>query len=244
MPTDKPSLNAQLLAYGVHLFTASGIIFGFLSMAATVQGDKFTAFLYLGIALFIDGIDGTFARWARVKTITPGIDGTTLDNVIDYVTYAAIPALMIWQWNMVPDGWGLWIGAGIMLVTCYTYANASMKTHDNYFSGFPAIWNLVVLYLLILGTADMTNLVVLLVCGVLTFVPTAYVHPLRVKLLMPVTLVVTAIWISATLMLSYGVLAKGQDALSMPIWFVLFVGSTLYFGGISLWRSFATSKVT
>ena len=96
-----------LAAYGVHLFTASGIIFAFLAMAATVEGDRFLAFLYLAIALFIDGIDGTLARAARVKDLTPNVDGTTLDNVIDYVTYVAIPALMVWHWGLVP-GAGAW----------------------------------------------------------------------------------------------------------------------------------------
>ena len=97
----------SLMAYGVHLFTASGIIFAFLALAATVEGARFLAFVYLAIALFIDGIDGTLARAAQVKTRTPNVDGVTLDNVIDYVTYVTIPALMVWHWDLVPTGWGV-----------------------------------------------------------------------------------------------------------------------------------------
>ena len=71
-------------------------------MAHTVSDDRIGAFLFLAIALFIDGIDGTLARAAKVKTLTPMWTGRPLDNVIDYVTYVTIPAT---------DGVALGIGA-------------------------------------------------------------------------------------------------------------------------------------
>ena len=226
------------LAYSVHLFTASGIVFGFLAMTATVQDQKFTAFLMLGIALIIDGIDGALARAAKVKTILPHMDGTTLDNVIDYVTYVAIPALMVWHWGLVPEGWGLGTGAAMMLASCYTYANANMKTKDAYFVGFPAIWNCVVLYLLIFSAGPIISLAVLIVCFVLSFVPTAYIHPLRVKTLLPVSLIMTLIWAVSSSLLIWEVLARGHSIWDRPVWAGLLTISTLYFGAISLWRSF------
>lgn len=230
-----------LAAYGVHVFTASGIIFGFLALIAVVEEQRFTAFLMLGIALFIDGIDGTFARWVGVKERTPHIDGVTLDNVIDYVTYVAIPALMVWHWSLVPDGWGVIVGAGMMLASCYTYANANIKTEDSYFVGFPAIWNCVVLYLLILGARPIMSLTVLATCFILSFIPSTYIHPLRVKLLRPVSIVATVLWTLAVCALTWFVLAKGQAASAQPIWLALLVITTLYFGAISLYRSVATS---
>ncbi len=47
-------------------------------------------FMWLGLALFVDGIDGTLARKARVLEYTPNVDGRTLDNVIDFFTYVAV----------------------------------------------------------------------------------------------------------------------------------------------------------
>ena len=83
-------------AWAVHAFTASGIVLGFLALVAILEGDRIAAFLWLGLALFVDGIDGTLARRARVREVTPQFDGTTLDNVIDYFTYVVVPAMMIY----------------------------------------------------------------------------------------------------------------------------------------------------
>ena len=228
----------NLAAYSVHLFTASGIVFGFLALAATVEGDRFGAFVFLAISLFIDGIDGTMARAARVKTVTPHVDGTTLDNVIDYFTYVAVPALMVWHWELVPAGWGLAAGAAMMLASCYTYANANMKTTDSYFVGFPALWNGVVLYLILFGAGPWVALGVIAICVVLSFVPTAYIHPLRVTTLRPVSIAMTVVWTVALFWLIFTVLAMGQTLWSAPAPATALIVATLYFGAISLWRSF------
>ena len=57
-----------------------------------------------GLALFVGGIDGTLARKVKVREITPQLDGTTLDNVIDYFDYVAVPAMMIYWFGFVPPG--------------------------------------------------------------------------------------------------------------------------------------------
>ena len=194
-------------AYAVHAFTASGAVLGFLALLAILEGDLLAVFLWLGLALFVDGIDGTLARKARVTEVTPNMDGTTLDNVpdgallsqplagvIDYFNYVAVPAMMIYWFGFVPDGWATVAAAGIMGVSCYTFANANMKTHDYYFSGFPALWNLVVLCFHIMDTGPWTNLAVIGICGVLTFVPWKYVHPLRVKSWRKITVPLTVLW--------------------------------------------------
>ena len=46
----------------VHVFTASGAFAGFLSLQAVLNDNVFLAFLWLSVAFFIDGIDGTLAR--------------------------------------------------------------------------------------------------------------------------------------------------------------------------------------
>ena len=92
-------------AWLVHAFTGSGIVLGFLAMIAILHGDRLGVFLWLGLALFVDGIDGTLARRVRVREVTPNVDGATLDNVIDYFNYVFVPALMIYWFGFVPEGW-------------------------------------------------------------------------------------------------------------------------------------------
>ena len=48
---------------------------------------------------------------------TPNIDGSTLDNVIDYLNYVVIPSLMIYWFQMVPAGWEIIIPAAIFFVS-------------------------------------------------------------------------------------------------------------------------------
>ena len=191
----------KLTAWAVHGFTASGIVLGFLSVVAILNNDHVAAFLWLGLALLVDGIDGTLARKAKVNENLPTIDGSTLDNVIDYFTYVIIPALMIYWFDMVPAGWGIICSAAILAASCYTFANIYQKTQDFYFSGFPALWNIVVLYFYIIGTSQWLNFWVILILIILTFIPIKYVHPLRVQSMRNVTLPVTVLWAATSLRL-------------------------------------------
>ena len=65
------------LAYSVHFFTVLGVYFSYLALVAAVENNLPLVFLYLAIALFIDGIDGTLARWADVKTFADGLQTAT-----------------------------------------------------------------------------------------------------------------------------------------------------------------------
>ena len=145
-------------AWAVHAFTASGIVFGFLAMVSLLQGDKVATFLWLGVALFVDGIDGTLARRFRVKEVVPQFDGIILDSVIDFFTYVAVPALMIYWFDLVPPGWETIAAATILAVSTYTFSNVNMKSHDFYFVGFPALWNVAVLYFVIMESSQISNL--------------------------------------------------------------------------------------
>ena len=223
-------------AWAVHAFTASGIVLGFLALVAILEGDRIAAFLWLGLALFVDGIDGTLARRARVREVTPQFDGATLDNVIDYFTYVVVPAMMVYWFDLVPAGWETATAAGIMAVSLYTFANAGMKTSDYYFAGFPALWNLVVLYFHIMQSDPWINLTVIAICGVLTFVPWKYVHPLRVRDWRAVTIPMTILWGGTTLRLL--IVSKDDTALdASPIIFWLWVAASAYFLVICVLRS-------
>ena len=55
----------------VHLLTALGIVCALLATRATLAGAWEQVFIWLGLALVIDGIDGTFARMADVSGKLP-----------------------------------------------------------------------------------------------------------------------------------------------------------------------------
>lgn len=224
-------------AWAVHVFTASGAVLGFLALIAILEGDMRGAFLWLGLALFVDGIDGTLARRARVREVTPEVDGATLDNVIDYFTYTVVPALMIYWGSFVPEGWETASAATVMAVSCYTFANTGMKSDDYYFVGFPALWNLVVLCFHILQSDPWLNLGVLAACAVLTFVPLKYVHPFRVTHFRKLTIPMTVLWGATTLRLVLDDAGTEPARAASPLVFWLWVGASAYFVGVSLWRS-------
>ena len=227
----------KLTAWAVHGFTASGIVLGFLSVVAILNNDHVAAFLWLGLALLVDGIDGTLARKAKVNENIPNIDGSTLDNVIDFFTYVIIPALMIYWFGIVPSGWEIICSAAILAASCYTFANINQKTQDFYFSGFPALWNIVVLYFFILGTNQWVNFIVIVILIILTFVPIKYVNPLRVQSMRNFTLPVTFLWAGASLRLITLPPSEQNMLSTSPTIFFVWVLSSFYFLFICLSRS-------
>ena len=248
----KLNLNAKLdrdvkkgIAWSVHAFTTSGIVLGFLALVAVLKNDAVAAFMWLGLALFVDGVDGSLARKARVREYTPNFDGASLDLVIDFFTYVAVPALMVYWFNMVavpfwfaPSTWSLIAAATIMAVSCYTFANVGMKSFDYYFVGFPAIWNVVVLYFYLFNTGWLVNGVTVAVLSVLTFIPIKFVHPLRVTHWREITIPMTVLWAAMTLSLVISGRNVGYSDWLYKLQLGLFALSSLYFAGISLWRTF------
>ncbi len=244
----KPNIDLEVkkgIAWAVHAFTTCGIIAGFLALVAVLKGDAVVAFMWLGVALFVDGIDGSLARKARVNEYTPNFDGASLDLVIDYFTYVAVPALMIYWFNMVPvpfyfaeETWSLIAAAVVMAVSCYTFANVGMKSEDYYFVGFPAIWNVVVLYFYVAGTGWLINLITVVTLAVLTFVPVKFVHPLRVAHWRNITIPMTVLWAAMTLSLVISSKDKGPTDTIYMIEFWIWIAASVYFIWLSIYRTF------
>jgi len=226
----------KITAFAVHGFTASGAVLGFLALISILNNDQVSSFLWLGLALLVDGLDGTIARKIGVVGKTPNIDGTTLDNIIDYLNYVIIPSLMVYWFQMVPQGWEIIVPAGMFAVSLYTFININMKTKDYYFSGFPALWNLVVLYFFILNSTPIINLIVIIFLSILTFIPIKFVHPLRVKKFRNLTIFFTIIWSATTLKLVTTfpeISLYKNEKIVLIIWIIC----SLYFVTISLNRS-------
>jgi phosphatidylcholine synthase len=187
--------NERARALGVHVLTASGAALAFLALIFATGGQWVGMFLTLGAALIIDGLDGPLARKFNVAEALPRWSGETLDLVVDFVTYVFVPAYAIAASGRLPQE--LTLPAGIIIVVsgALYFADRTMKTSDNYFRGFPALWNLVAFYLLLLKPAPWIAAALIVMLAALSFAPIKFLHPLRVKDLRSLNFALLLIWV-------------------------------------------------
>ena len=181
-------------AFSVHVLTASGAGLALLALLAAVQGAFEVMFLCLGLALIVDGIDGTIARSIKVAEVLPRWSGDILDLVVDFVTYVFVPAYAIAAGGLLPPGLGAPAGIVIVMTGAIYFADRRMKTVDNYFRGFPTLWNVVAFYLFVLKPAPWLAAGLVALLAVLTFVPFKFLHPFRVIRLRLVTMGAVVLW--------------------------------------------------
>ena len=184
----------QARAFSVHLLTASGSFLAFLSLVAASE-ERWTAmFWWLGLALLVDGIDGPIARKLQVKEILPTWSGDTLDNIIDYVTYVLIPAFALYQRGFMGPGLSFLSAALIVVTSAVYYADTGMKTKENFFKGFPVVWNMIVFTLFVMEPGEWVSFGVVVIAAVTTFLPINFLHPVRVIRLRTVNLTIFLAW--------------------------------------------------
>ena len=180
----------RIAAASVHLLTASGAVLALLALEAVHAGDVQMMFVWLGIALVVDAVDGPLARLIDVKTVLPRFSGERLDLIVDYLTYDVVPAFALIQSALLPESFRLPAAIAILLSSLFHVSDVESKTKEGYFVGFPAIWNIVLLYLFALAPPPHVALAIVAAFVALTFVPILCVHPFRVARLRPLTCVV------------------------------------------------------
>jgi phosphatidylcholine synthase len=171
-------MTAKVFAWLVHLYTAMGLVCAAGIAVLIVRGgdDSFRrAFMLMLVATAIDATDGWLARKARVKEVLPGFSGRTLDDVIDFQTYAALPLLLLWRAEVLP-GAVAWVLLAPLLASAYGFSQVNAKTDEGFFLGFPSYWNIVAFYLYMLHPAAWISVALLVTLAVLTFVPTPYIY--------------------------------------------------------------------
>jgi len=185
---------AEIRAFSVHILTASGSFLAFLALVAAAEQRFAAMFWWLGLALLVDGIDGPIARRLDVKAVLPNWSGDMLDNVIDYVTYVLLPAFALYQSGMIGEPMSF-VAAGLIVVSsAIYYADTGMKTEENFFSGFPVVWNMVVFTLFVAKASQTVAFATVVIAVVMTFLPVYFLHPVRVKRLRSVNLAVLFVW--------------------------------------------------
>lgn len=189
-------MKTRPLAFSVHLLTGSGAALALLALIAANREDWRLMFGWLGIALIVDGIDGPLARIVDTKKNAPNWDGVILDLVIDYLTYVFIPAYALIYSGLLPSPWGLIAALFIALTGVVYFADVRMKSADNCFVGFPAVWQMPLLAFLTFSPPVWVTLGIILLLGVAQFTWLKFVHPVRTERWRAITLTVTLVWVS------------------------------------------------
>jgi len=175
------SSGRRILGWCVHAYTGTGLLFAVGVVSLLVQPDRTPdtyriCFLLLLGAVAVDATDGTLARAVRIKEAVPEFDGRRLDDLIDFLTYACLPLLLIDRAEVLPDD-ARWVILIALSASAYGFCQADIKTADGAFLGFPSYWNIVAYYLLALPVGGYPAAAVLLGLALLTFVPSRYPYP-------------------------------------------------------------------
>jgi phosphatidylcholine synthase len=184
----------RVRAFTVHVFTATGAALGLLALILGTGGHWAGMFLCLGLALVVDGLDGPLARAFDVENVLPRWSGATLDLVVDFTTYVFVPAYAIAASGLLPQFLAIPAGIIVVISGALYFADREMKTKDNYFRGFPAVWNLAAFYLYLLEPPEWAAAVAIAVLAGLSFAPIKFLHPLRVQHWRTVNIALLAVW--------------------------------------------------
>lgn len=183
MKSNSVTFRQRLAGWLVHAFTASGAYVGVLALYAIYQGRYIDSFWLMGMAIVIDAVDGLFARLIKIKEAVPRIDGALLDNIVDFFNYTIVPAFFLIVTGLVPTNWRLFCVIVIILSSAYQFTQVDAKTSDHFFKGFPSYWNIAVFYLFFWQMQALTNLIILFLLALLSFVPIKYIYPSRLDYL-------------------------------------------------------------
>jgi phosphatidylcholine synthase len=211
----------KIAAWLVHLYTASGGVLGMFALYWAAQGQPRQAFALLGVAMLIDGTDGILARKVGVRKILPNFDGAMIDNVIDVLTYVWVPVFIMASQNLLPSV--IWTAVPI-IAALYAYGQTNMKTDDAFFLGFPSYWNGIALYLYWLHPQPVVAVLMVVIPGIFTFIPTRYLYPSKNPLFSKTNWTLALIW---TALVGYLLTKEEPDprlvvvSLSYPIFYLL-----------------------
>jgi phosphatidylcholine synthase len=221
-----------ILAWLVHLYTALGVVVGFIAVLSIEQRDFRAAFLLMAVAVGLDATDGMLARAARVKEVIPWFDGEMLDAIVDYFNYVVVPCLLLLRANLLPADDALWLAMLPLLASAYGFCHKSAKTADHFFLGFPSYWNIVVFYLYVLKIPLWLNAFLVIGLSILVFVPIRFVYPSRSPRYRLLTNLLGALWAAVILFAIYRLPGPPRAAVFASLIF------PAYYTGLSLWLEY------
>jgi phosphatidylcholine synthase len=153
-----------------------------------------------------------------------------LDLVVDFITYVFVPAAMLLRPEVMPHPYGLAAGLMITIGSALYFADTTMKTDDWWFRGFPAVWNVVVFYIVVFAPHVAVSMVIVVVATALMFLPVIFVHPVRVTRWRVLTMAMLGLW-------AVGAVGALLQRLTPDLWVKAALMVTLtYFVGLGVLR--------
>jgi len=231
------STGARAAAVAVHVYTSTGVVLALLMVHFSYEG-RVEAVLWLFlVAMVVDGTDGLLARRLQVKAVVPSFDGALLDNIVDYITYAFAPMVLLWANGYLPDGAAGGVVAAVpLLASCYQFCRTDAKTDDHFFLGFPSYWNVVAFYAIVWTFSTAMTTVVLLVFAVLVFVPVKYLYPSRTEKLWYANMALSGVWLAL-----FAVITATMPDPPLAL-VVLSLGYVVYYVAVSLWLTVESAR--
>jgi phosphatidylcholine synthase len=219
------------LAWAVHGFTALGAVAGLAALLAIGRGDLRAAALLMLLSLVIDCVDGSLARAARVQEYAPSLDGRRLDDIIDFLNYVVVAGVFLVAAGAVVHPA---LAALPVLASCYGFCQASAKTDDDFFLGFPSYWNVVAIYLWLFATPAALGSALVVTLSVLVFVPLKYLYPSRMKVFYWTTNLGGAVWLVAiAACVAWPTEVAHFHVLSLSLLYpAYYIGGSLWLGGL------------
>jgi len=220
-------------AWAVHFYTAAGAVTGIIALDLIARGNFHDALIVMAVALFVDSTDGPLARRLQVGARLPFFDGSLLDNIVDYLTYVAVPVFFMLRAGIVADDIaGMTVASFIMVASAYGFSRTDAKTADHYFRGFPSYWNLAAFYLFCLRLPFLANAGLLIALAIMEFLPIKFIYPNRTEPLHRLTLTFAFVWAVVTALMLPAVPAYNPLLLYTSLAFIVYyfaLSFTLYF---------------
>jgi phosphatidylcholine synthase len=216
-----------ILAWLVHLYTATGAVLAAWAILAIFDHDFRTAWLLITATIFLDSTDGALARTFRVKEVLPNFDGRRLDDIVDYIGWVLVPVLLLVEADMLPA----WAAAAPLVASGYGFAQEQAKTEDNYFLGWPSYWSLLAFILYEFAAPMPVATAFVLFFSVMIFVPVRYPYPSRMAVLRTPTLLLALPWVAIGI---YQILILP----ARPLWLaILYCYYPVYYIGLTIYLS-------
>src|SRR6187549_1141247 len=119
------------------LFTLANMFCGYACVIYAMRGEFIVAAPFIGVAIVLDMLDGRIAR----MTGTTSDFGVQLDSLADLISFGMAPAVLAFQWGLIPLGRIGW-AVGFMYLTAAALRLARFNIQGNsdkrYFIGLPS----------------------------------------------------------------------------------------------------------
>ena len=119
------------------MFTLANLFCGWACVVHAMRGELATAAPFVGIAVVLDMLDGRIAR----MTGTSSDFGVQLDSLADLISFGMAPAVLAFQWGLIPMGRVGW-AVGFIYLTAAALRlarfNIQVNTDKRYFIGLPS----------------------------------------------------------------------------------------------------------